>query len=153
MKYLSLPIILLTVALITAGPSFAQSSTLTATVRPNPLKVKITAPSNVGVGEWFDISAEVTNRGSEVITKTTTTLNSPRELRVRNKKRRIGNLAAGETISLKWQAKAKNEGNFIVLAEASGRLAGEKISTSDSKIITADDSLILSLLRVIFGRL
>ena len=153
MRYLSLPIILLTVFLLTAVPSFAQSSTLTATVRPNPLKVKITAPSNAPVGEWFDISAEVTNLGSEVITKTTTTtLNSPRELSVRNKKKRVGDLTSGETISLKWQARAKSEGNFIVLVEASGRLGREKISTSDSKIITADDSIILSLFRMIFGR-
>ena len=152
MKYLSLPIILLAVFLLTAVPSFAQSASLTATVRPNPLKVKITAPSNVGVGKWFDISAEVTNFGTEIVTKTTVTLNSPRELRVRNKKKRLGNLAAGETISLKWQVKAKSEGNFIVLVEASGRLEGEKISASDSRIITADDSIFLSLLRLIFGR-
>ena len=152
MKYLSLPIILLAVFLLTAVPSFAQSASLTATVRPNPLKVEITAPSNVGVGEWFDISAKITNFGTEIVTKTTVTLNSPRELRVRNKKKRLGNLASGETISLKWQVKAKSEGNFIVLVEASGRLEGEKISASDSRIITADDSIFLSLLRLIFGR-
>ena len=152
MKYLSLPISLLAVFLVTAVPSFAQSAVLTATVRPNPLKVEITAPSNVSVGKWFDINAEITNFGTEIVTKTTVTLNSPRELRVRNKKKRIGNLASGETISLKWQVKAKSEGNFIVLVEASGRLAGEKISASDSKIIKADDSIILSLFRMIFGR-
>ena len=152
MKYLSLPVILLAVFLVTAVPSFAQSAVLTATVRPNPLKVEITAPSNVSVGKWFDINAEITNFGTEIVTKTTVTLNSPRELRVRNKKKRIGNLASGETISLKWQVKAKSEGNFIVLVEASGRLAGEKISASDSKIIKADDSIILSLFRMIFGR-
>ena len=152
MRYLSLTIILLTVFLLTAVPSFAQSSTLTATVRPNPLKVKITAPNNVTVGEWFDISAEVTNLGSEVITKTTTTLNSPRELSVRNKKKRVGDLTSGETISLKWQAKAKSVGNFIVTVEASGRLASEKISDSDTKMIKVDDSIILSLFRILFKR-
>ena len=149
MRYRSLPIIVLTVFLLTAVPSFAQSSTLTATVRPNPLKVKITAPSNAPVGEWFDISAEVTNLGSEVITKTTTTtLNSPRELSVRNKKKRVGDLTSGETISLKWQAKAKSVGNFIVTAEASGRLASEKISDSDTKMIQVDESIIISLFRM-----
>ena len=152
MKYLSLPVILLAVFLITAVPSFAQSSTLTATVRPNPLKVKLTAPSNVTIGEWFDISAEVTNLGSETITKTTTTLNSPRELSVRNKKRRIGDLASGETIPLKWRVKAKSKGSFIIMAEALGKLAGEKISASDSKMIKADDSILLSLFRRIFRR-
>ena len=87
MKYLSLPIILLAVFLVTAVPSFAQSAVLTATVRPNPLKVEITTPtSSVSVGKWFDINAEITNFGTEIVTKTTVTLNSPRELRVRNKK-------------------------------------------------------------------
>ena len=153
MKYLSLPIILLAVFLLTAVPSFAQSAVLTATVHPNPLKVEITAPDNVIVGEWFDVSAEVTNFGTEIVTKTTVTLNSPRELRLRNKKKRVGNLTSGEPVSLKWQVKARSEGNFIVLVEVSGRLSGEKISASDdSKIITADDSIIPSLFRMIFGR-
>lgn len=134
-----------------AGSAHAQSGVVSATVRPNPLKVSVLAPSSVVVGQWFDISADVANLGDDPITQTIVTLNSPREIKVKATREKIGNLAAHQTTTVIWQAKANVAGNFIITVEASGKLLGEPISSSDSAAITAAGSLGAFFLRLIFG--
>lgn len=136
--------------LASSGSSFAQTATLTATVRLNPLKVKVIAPSSVAVGQWFEIKASISNLGSEMITKTVAVITASSGLAIKGKKKHIGNLGQGETIVV-WQAKANSSGNFVVQVEATGNLAGEEISASDSTVISAISSLARFWLRLIFG--
>lgn len=129
----------------------AQSGLVVATVRPNPLEVSISAPSGVTVGQWFDVSADITNLGQDTITKTIATLNTPTEFQVKGQRKKIGNLASHETKTVTWQVKANASGNFVITAEATGNLAGETISASDSTLITATGTLGVLLFRLLFG--
>lgn len=150
-KLLLLPILVLAAIFMVAGPAFAQSATLVATVRPNPLQVKISIPSGVSVGQWFDISATIHNQGQETIKKTVAIIYTPIEMSVRGQKKQVGNLSGGQTKTLIWRVKANSSGEFIVTVEASGELAGEQITASDSTIVTVFGSLGAFLTRFIFG--
>lgn len=129
----------------------AQTGTVSATVRPNPLTVDISVPASVTVGQWFDVTADVANLGQETLTQTVVSLNTPGEIKVKNQRKKIGNLTAGTTQTLKWQAKANASGDFIIQVEATANLAAEQISSSDSQVISAVGSLGAFLLRLIFG--
>lgn len=133
------------------GSVYAQSSVVTATVRPNPLVVSVSAPSSVIVGSWFDISADVANLGDQTITGTTATVNSPTEVTVKSPKKKVGNLTASQTKTVTWRAKANSAGTFVIQVDASGNLAGEQISSSDSTIVGSVASLGHLLLQLIFG--
>lgn len=134
-----------------SGPVYAQTGIVTATVRPNPLKVDLSAPNSVQVGQWFDVNADISNLGSETITRTVVTLNTPQELKVKNQRKKIGNLNSHQTTTVTWEVKANAADNFIILAEVTGNLTGEQISASDSKVISATGSLGHLLLKLIFG--
>lgn len=133
----------------------AQTATLVATVKVNPLEIEVTTLSNVTVGQWFTITVKVSNRGSETIRKTVASLNTPTEIVVRGKNKKLGDLEPGETKIVSWQAKANSSGNFVILAEVTGTLAGEQISTSDTAMISANfitsRSLVSLFRRFIFG--
>lgn len=133
------------------GSVYAQSGVVTATVRPNPLEVSVSAPPSVPVGQWFDISANVTNLGDLTITSTVATINASTELTVKGPKKKIGNLAGNQIKTVTWRAKANSSGNFVIQVEATGNLAGEQISSSDSVNIFAVGSLGHFLLRLIFN--
>ncbi len=149
-KLFILPIVI--VFLLAAGSTaYAQSSTLTATVRPNPLEVEVFAPSNVSVGSWFDIKVEVSNLGTETVTNTSALISPPSELVVRGKRKRIGNLSPGATQTITFRARANSSGTLIVTVEVAGELAGEDILASDTTIISASGSLADFLRRLIFG--
>lgn len=138
--------------LLAASPAFAQSVTVIATVKPNPLNVQVSAPATVPVGQWFDVTLTVTNQGLEIIDQTTATLNTPAEITVRgNKNKRLGKLLAGQVKTVDWQAKATTAGNFIIQANVVGEIAGEQISQSDSTIISAASPLGFFLFRILFG--
>ena len=124
--------------LVVAGSAFAQSVTLTATVRANPLEVEVIAPNTVVVGEWFEITADISNLGGETITKAYATIHKSPKLTVRRKKKKVGTLEAGQTKTITWLAKVRSSGNFIIYVEATGELAGEKISASDTDTMVVD---------------
>jgi len=130
---------------------YAQSGTVTATVRPNPLKVQISAPSTYPVNKWFPVSADITNQGADPITKIIVTLNADPGIRIKSSRKKIGTLGTHQTTNISWEAKATAVGNFIITAEATGNLLGETISSSDSAMIVATGSLGAFLLRLIFG--
>ena len=133
------------------GSVHAQSGVVTATVRPNPLKVSVSPPGTVVVGQWFDISADIINLGSQTITGTTATIHTPTEITVKGPKKKIGNLAGGQSKTVTWRAKANSSGNFVIQVEALCNLAGEQISSFDSVLISAVNSLAFFLLRLIPG--
>lgn len=128
----------------------AQSGVVTATVRPNPLAVVVSAPGTAVVGQWFDISANITNLGNQNISSTVATVHSPTEVTIKGgQKKKIGNLAGGQTKTVTWRAKASSSGKFVIQVEASGNLAGEQISSFDSTVISAVGFLAHLLLRII----
>lgn len=152
MKKLVILLIVLSFFLASVAASFAQTSTLTATVRVNPLKVEFIAPpTSLIVGRWTDIDATVSNSGTQEVTKTIVTLNASPGIKIRGKRKKVGNLFAGQTENLSWRIKANRQGEFVIQVEATGKLAGEDISVSDSTIISATGSLGAFLLRLIFG--
>lgn len=133
------------------GVVHAQSGVVTATVRPNPLAVVVSVPGTVVVGQWFDISADVANLGEQNISSTVATVHAPTEVTIKGPKKKVGDLAGGQTKTVTWRAKANSSGNFVIQVEASGNLAGEQIFSSDSVIISAVNSLAFFLLRLIPG--
>lgn len=129
----------------------AQSATLTATVRVNPLEIEVVAPDTVVVGEWFDIDVVVSNLGATTVKKTSVVVNKPSGLKVRANKKRIGDLAPGATEIVTWRAKVNSPGGFVAVVEVSGKLDGEEISAFDSITISAIGSLAARFFRLIFG--
>ena len=130
---------------------FAQTSVISATVRPNPLEVSVSAPGTMVVGQWFEVTADIANLSGDPITQTIVILNTPPDIKVKAQRKKIGNLNAHQTTAVSWQAKANASGNFVIQAEASGKLLGEPISSSDTTSITATGSLGAFLFRLIFG--
>lgn len=133
------------------GPVYAQSGVITATVRPNPLEISVSAPGSVTVGQWFDISAEIANLSDDPITRTIVILNSPPEIKIKAPRKKIGNLNAHQTVTVNWQAKANSAGNFVIQVEAEGNLDGEQISSSDSTVVSVVESFAFFLFRLING--
>lgn len=133
------------------GSVYAQSGVVTATVRPNPLEVSVSAPGGVVVGQWFDINADVANLGDQSITGIEAIIQTPTEVTVKGQKKKVGTLAGSQTKTVTWRAKANSSGNFVIQVEASGNLAGEQISSFDSVLISAVNSLAFFLLRLIPG--
>ena len=133
------------------GHSFAQGGIVSATVRPNPLEVKLTFPSAVPVGEWFEVTAEVSNKGDLGISKVSASLDVSSGISVRGKKKRLGNLAAGEKKVVKWMIKVRRPGNYVAQVEAKGILLGEDILALDSSNTTALGSLGGFFFRLIFA--
>jgi len=64
----------------------AQSSSVEVTVRPNPLVVSLDSPPAVAVKKWFDVTAEITNRGDIELTRATVNLLSHKGMSVKGKK-------------------------------------------------------------------
>ncbi len=150
MKYLYLPIITLIAFSLAVTPAFAQTSNITATVRPNPLEVKVVTPSSVGVGKWFSIEVTITNKGVEPITKAFAKIHTSSALKTRGKKKRIGTLT-GEETKLIWKAKANEAGNYVILVDVEGFLGDEQISSGDSTLVDATGSVLPSWLRSLFN--
>lgn len=135
-----------------ANYSFAQEGIVSATVRPNPLEVKISAPAVVNVGQWFDINVDVTNFGTETINDVVVVINNPQGLSVKGKKSiALGNLLPGETKPFSWEAKVSQPLDYIVQVEATGLLSGEVVTNSDTVVILTSGSLGAFLLKLIFG--
>ena len=132
-------------------PVYAQSAVLTATVRPNPLDISLSAPPSVIVGQWFEISAEITNRGLESVGKTVVVLHSPSELAVKKKKQQLKTLAPHETETVRWRAKATKVGSGLVVVEVKGVLNGETITADETAIISSTSPLAFFWRRLFFG--
>ncbi len=148
--FITFPLVLVLFLSFT-GHSFAQEGTVSATVRPNPLEVNLTFPSAVPVGEWFEVTAEVSNKGDLGISKVSASLDVSSGISVRGKKKRLGNLAAGEKKVVKWMIKVRRPGNYVAQAEAKGILLGEDILALDSSNTTALGSLGGFFFRLIFA--
>lgn len=135
MKKLVILPIALVFLLVLARSSFAQTATLIATVRTNPLKVEISPIVVIPTEKkWFEIPVVVSNLGSETITETEVYLHSSPKLNVKQKKKKIGNLVPGKETII-WLAKATKPGSFVIQVEAVGKLADEEISVTDSRVI------------------
>lgn len=147
-----LPTALSAALVITASAVLAKTATLTATVRPNPLLVGITAPSHVPVDQWFEFSAIISNIGADPISRTVATIHTPSDIRVQRKRQHLGTLEPQQSPTITWQMLANNPGSFVIQVEATGNLLGESISATDSSTISAVDSAILTVLKLIFGR-
>ena len=150
MKKLIILLIVLLSFFAVARSVFAQTATLTATVRVNPLEVKISDSGIVPLKKWFEIPIIISNQGRQEITKTEVRIYSSPKLTVKNKQKKIGNFAPGEKIIV-WFAKANKQGDFIIQVEMTGEFAGEQISATDSTLISIPSFPKFSLLRLILG--
>lgn len=147
----SLSILLLLFLFGGVSSVLAQSGTVTATVRPNPLKVTVSAPPTVQVGQWFDVTADISNLGSDTVAKATATIFTPTNMSVKGQKKKVGDVSGGQTKTVTWRAKANSPDTFVIQVEVTGDLLGEQISASGSAVIGATGSLARQFLRLIFG--
>lgn len=138
--------------LATKSLASAQTGIVTATVRASPLKVEIKASPTIPLGQWFNIPVDVSNSGSQTIGNISVTINNPSGLSIKGKKSEsIGDLAPGAIITVNWQAKTNTVGDYIIIADATGVLAGETLSTSDSELLSTSGSLGTFLRSLIFS--
>lgn len=152
MKFFVLPALIFAAFILAVTPAIAQTSNVTATVRPNPLEVEVSAPSPGGVGKWFSIEVTITNKGAGPVTKTFAKIHTSSELKLktRGKKKRIGTLAAGKT-TLIWQAKANETGNYVIQVDVEGFLGGEKITANGTAVTEVTSSILSFWVRLLFG--
>ncbi len=107
MRKLFILSIMLVYLLAAGGTVYAQSASLNATVRINPLEVKVSSPTNISAGQWFEVKAEVSNLGTERISRTFATLNTSPGFIVRGReKKSLGSLPSGGTKTVRWRVRA-----------------------------------------------
>lgn len=151
-KLLGLLSLVLIAFVVATTPAVAQSGVVTATVRPNPLQVEVEAPAVVNVGTWFDIDVTITNLGAETVTKLNAEIYTPAEITARGKKKRIGNLGAGESQTVSWRAKATSSGSdLIVQISVKGILNNQEIIVEETTMISPSGSLAFFWRRWFFG--
>ena len=154
MRRLLIPILTaLALLFVSSTTAFSQSSQVTATVKPNPLKVEVFVPGSVTVGEWFEIDAAVTNKGDERIRRVRATISPVVGLTIirGSSKKSAGNLRPTETRTVSWRARLDSPGGKVVLVEAVGILSGEEISASDTALISTTTTLALLWRRLFLG--
>lgn len=153
MKFFILPTLILAAFILAVAPAIAQTSNVTATVRPNPMEVEVSAPSLGGIGKWFSIEVTITNKGAQSITKTFAKIHTSSDLKLktRGKKKRIGTLAPGKTVEAVWLAKAKSSGQYIIQVDVEGFLEDEKITASDTAEMEVTGSILSFWIRLLFG--
>ena len=152
MKFFILPTLIFAAFILTVAPAIAQTSNVTATVRPNPLEVEVSAPPG-GLGKWFSIEVTITNKGAVAVTKTFAKIHTSSDLKLktRGKKKRIGTLAPGKTVEAVWLAKAKSSGQYIIQVDVEGFLEDEKITASDTAEMEVAGSILSFWIRLLFG--
>ena len=162
MRHLALFSLFLAVILFAAEPLFAQTSFVSETVTPNILQVQISATGIVMVGRNFTVTASVSNISNQNLDNQNTSrikdvivfLNVPKGISVDDKEKEIGTLDPGEIRTVKWTARAKTSGNYIISVEAQGLLNGVTITASDSTSVSAVGSFrsyLLTLLKSFLG--
>lgn len=117
----------------------AQTASLVATVRLNPLEVEVFAPSFVRVGEQFRVRATVSNLGGRKIKKTKAAISfSDSGLDIRGKsEQKLGVIPVTESKLASWRVTARETGNYVILVEASGieEETGNLVEASESTIV------------------
>ena len=152
MKLLSL-LAILAITFLVARPTFAQNANLTATVTPTPLHIEVIAPSNVAVGEVFEIQVLVSNFGTIKIISTLVTINSPQDIKVNGKKKGLGTIEPGKSKTAPWKARLLSSGNFVIQADVSARLDKELISVSDTSLVSSTESFLAFWFSFLFSGL
>lgn len=148
---LVLPTLLLVFLLVITDLVYAQSAVLTATVRPNPLNISLSAPPSVNVGQWFDAEVTITNHGGVPVSKASAVMHTPAGVNARGKKKRLGSLNPGQT-QVVWQMKLTRSGSkLVILVEVEGVLNGETITADETAIISSTSPLAFFWRRLFFG--
>lgn len=125
---------------------WAQTASLVATVRINPLEVEVTAPSPVSLGERFRVEAVVKNLGETRIKKTKVELFWDPGLSLRgNPVRKMGVILGKESKTASWRITAEETGSYVILVEASGieGEGGDLVEASDTTIVQVMKELTL----------
>lgn len=101
--------------------TFSQTATLVATVRINPLKVKVEAPSSVSVGQRFKVKAIVSNLGETKIKQAKAEIFLPQGLALKgNPEQKLGAILPNKSKTASWQVIAEVTGGYVILVKASG---------------------------------
>lgn len=124
--------------------SAGAGATLTAWVRPNPLKVTLRAPRSAGVGESFRVQATLENLGSSRVRDVAVQLHlDTRGLRVLGKVRQHrGVLWGRDRVTVEWRVRPLEAGEFLVLASATAREAGDGpalTAESEALVVTVEE--------------
>ncbi len=119
----------------------AQTASLVATVRTNPLEVKVTALHPVSVGERFKVEATVSNLGKSKIKKTRVEifLNSGLGLKGKSE-RKLGVILAENSKTASWRVTAEKTGEYVISVEASGieEETGDLVKASDTTMVIVE---------------
>lgn len=113
----------LVVGLVFTGQSqvLAQSASLVATVRVNPLKVEVTTTSPVSVGQRFKVQAIINNLGQTRIKQAKAEIFLPPGLSFKgNSEQNLGVILPNNSKTASWQIIAETPGDYFILVYASG---------------------------------
>lgn len=104
-----------------SNPLLAQTASLVATVRINPLEIEVDTPRLVSVGERFKVEAIVKNSGETKIKKTKVEIFLSPGLNLKgNSKRKLGIILAEDSKTTSWWVAPEKTGNYLIVVNASG---------------------------------
>ena len=123
---------------------WAQTASLVATVRINPLEVEVTAPSPVILGERLKVEVIVKNLGETKIKKTRVEIFLDPGLSLkRNPVRKMGVIPEKGSKTASWRVTAEEMGSHVILVEASGieEEGGDLVEASGTIIVKVMEEL------------
>lgn len=109
-----------------------------AFVTINPLTVKVSAPSEVEIGNVFKVEAKVINKGKIKIEdiKVEIFLPTGLSLQGRNAVQMINVIQGKKERKIIWPMRGEDTGNYVITVSTSGELNGDSVSAQDSKVLT-----------------
>lgn len=109
-----------------------------AFVTINPLDVKVSAPSEVEVGEIFRVEARVINKGEIKIEDIRAEIFLPSELPLRGRDavQMINVIQREKERKITWTVRGESVGNYVITVSASGELNGDLVNAQESKVLT-----------------
>ena len=111
--------------------------TIRALVTINPLRVSVSAPTGVEIGETFKLEARVTNRGAEKIENVRAEIFLPEKLVLlkKNAVREAGVIRGKREKKISWQVRGEQTGNYVISVKASATLREAAIIAEGSVLV------------------
>ena len=113
--------------------------TIVAFVTINPLRVRISTPSEADVGRNFKAEVIIENRGDVRISNVNVEIFISEGLVLVSKdgSKEIGNVSGNREKKILWQVKGIETGNFGISVQATGRVRGDAVSAEGNTAVVA----------------
>ena len=134
-----LPLVFLTLFLLSGQASAAEEGTVKVGITPNPLTVSVFAPTEVIQQRHFIVRARIQNLGDEKIKEAVATIHLYKEglsLGRRKAEKHVGTIPPHRVRTVTWAVEAIETGNYFVVVSVSGQGAPGELTAQDSVMVT-----------------